>query len=263
MKSGDDRDVRCPPILAGAESRAHPGRGPVGLLLIHGYTGTPASMAPLADAAVAADIPMELPLLAGHGYDVADLETVVWDDWMADVARAAERLGERTDTIVVCGQSMGGALALAIALDTDRPPIGGLVCINPLTMPRSAQEMELIDGLIEDGIEVAPGGDADIADPDARDLGYAGTPLRALRSALVDGITPISARYGELAMPLLLWTSRQDHVVEPANSEYLAATYGGPVDHVWLERSFHVAAIDFDRTEIAGATMQFLSRVSP
>ena len=57
-------------------------------------------------------------------------------------------------------------------------------------------------------------------------------------------------RYGELTMPLLLFTSRQDHVVEPAQSEYLAATYGGPVDHRWLERSYHVATQDFDRDVI-------------
>ena len=61
----------------------------------------------------------------------------------------------------------------------------------------------------------------------------------------------MAERYGELTMPLLLFTSREDHVVEPAQSEYLVANYGGPVDHRWLERSYHVATMDFDRDVIS------------
>ena len=60
-------------------------------------------------------------------------------------------------------------------------------------------------------------------------------------SFIDDGLAPMAERYGELTMPLLLFTSRQDHVVEPTQSEYLAGTYGGAVDHRWLERSYHVA----------------------
>ncbi len=65
-----------------------------------------------------------------------------------------------------------------------------------------------------------------------------------------DGIAPLIDRYGELTVPLLLITSRQDHTVEPANSEHLAATYGGEVEHVWLERSYHVATLDYDADDI-------------
>ena len=63
-------------------------------------------------------------------------------------------------------------------------------------------------------------------------------------------------------MPLLLFTSRQDHVVEPANSEFLASAYGGDLDHVWLERSFHVATQDFDRDEIFKRTGEFVAQVA-
>ena len=69
---------------------------------------------------------------------------------------------------------------------------------------------------------------------------------RAADRSIDDGLAELAPRYGELTMPLLLFTSRQDHVVEPAQSEYLAAQYGGPVDHRWLERSYHVATQDFD-----------------
>jgi carboxylesterase len=72
---------------------------------------------------------------------------------------------------------------------------------------------------------------------------------------------PKLGHWRELAMPLLLFTSRQDHVVDPAQSEHLAATYGGPVEHVWLERSYHVATNDYDRDVIVDGALAFAGRV--
>ncbi len=72
----------------------------------------------------------------------------------------------------------------------------------------------------------------------------------------------ITDRFGELSMPLLLITSQQDHVVEPNNSEHLAATHGGEVEHVWLERSYHVATQDYDRHDITLRMLAFVERVA-
>jgi len=75
-------------------------------------------------------------------------------------------------------------------------------------------------------------------------------------------LAPLSQQYGELHQPLLVFTSRQDHTVEPAQSDYLAAHYGGPVDHRWLERSYHVATQDFDRDIIDVAAVDFARKVT-
>ena len=71
---------------------------------------------------------------------------------------------------------------------------------------------------------VIPGIGSDIADPDSHEMAYDGAPIRALKDFMESGLAPLSARYGELTVPLLLFTSRQDHLVEPSQSEYLAAT---------------------------------------
>jgi carboxylesterase len=136
--------------------------------------------------------------------------------------------------------------------------VRAVVCVNPATQPRPADVREMIGEILADGTELVPGIGSDIADPDAHEISYEGTPLRPLISFLDDGLAPMTHRYGELTMPLLLWTSRQDHVVEPAESEHLAATYGGPVDHRWLERSYHVATQDFDRDIIFVESASFL-----
>ena len=62
-------------------------------------------------------------------------------------------------------------------------------------------------------------------------------------------------------MPLRLFTSRQDHVVTPSDSEHLVATYGGPLEHTWLERSYHVATLDHDRDVVLAGSVAFVERL--
>jgi carboxylesterase len=231
----------------------------VGALVVHGFTGTPASVRIVGEAIAAAGYDVEVPRLPGHATSVDDLLTTDWSAWFGEVARVRAELERRCDHVVLVGQSMGGTLVLASALV--HPP-AGLVCINPLTRMRSADELALIDELLDDGLEVVPGGGSDIADPDGSDVSYSGTPLRPLRSLLHDGVAPIADRYGDIASPLRLFTSRQDHVVTPQDSVHLAATFGGAVEHLWLERSYHVATRDHDRQVVVDGTVDFMHRIS-
>jgi carboxylesterase len=247
-------------VIAGCEAWSHVAGSSVGVIVVHGFTGTPASVRGIAEAMAAAGYDVELPRLPGHGTSVEDMLTTGWAEWSGEVSRAVERLTSRVSHVVAVGQSMGGTLVLRAALD--HPAIGALVCINPLTRVRDAETLAMLDDLLEDGISVAPGEGSDIADPDAFDIAYAGTPIAPLKSLLLDGVMPIADRYREITVPLRLFTSRNDHVVDPADSEYLAAAYGGPVEHTWLERSFHVATRDHDRDLIVAESLVFVASVA-
>jgi carboxylesterase len=246
-------------VLDGCEAWSHVAGSSVGVLVVHGFTGTPASVRGIAEVMATAGYDVELPRLPGHGTTVGDMLTTDWADWSGEVSEAVERLTSRAPHVVAVGQSMGGTLVLRAALD--HPAISALVCINPLTRTRDAETMAMLDDLLEDGIAVAPGEGSDIADPDSSDVAYAGTPIKPLQSLLLEGVAPIADRYGDIAVPLRLFTSRHDHVVDPADSEYLAATYAGPVEHTWLERSYHVATRDYDRDLIVAESLAFVSRV--
>jgi len=248
------------PVLPGAEPLSHVGTTDVGVLVLHGFTGNPISMRGLADTMIEAGHHVEMPLLPGHGTVIEDMYDTVWDDWTGEVADAHARLAGRTDRVVVMGLSMGGALSLWAGLNLS--DVAGVTCINPATVPLPTEMTEMIAEMIADGVEVAPAISGDIADPEASENGYDGTPLRPLMSMQRDGVAAITGRFGELTMPLLLITSRQDHTVEPAQSEHLAATYGGDVEHVWLERSFHVATIDYDADDINQRAGEFVARVT-
>lgn len=246
-------------VMPGCEPMSHRGTTSSGVVVLHGFTGNPSSMRGVAEAMIAAGHHVEMPRLPGHGTTIDDMIGTVWTDWYAETDRVITELSARSDRIVLVGQSAGGTLALAAALE--RSDIAGLVCINPATLTRDEATIAMIDDFIEDGMEVVPGEGSDIADPDSSDIAYDGTPLRPLMSFIRSGIVPITDRFGESTQPLRLFTSRQDHVVPPTDSEHLARTWGGPVEHTWLERSYHVATLDFERDVVIDGAVDFVGKV--
>jgi len=134
--------------------------------------------------------------------------------------------------------------------------------VNPATQPQAPEVMEMLKGMIDSGVEVMDGIGSDIAEPGVVETAYPGTPLAALYSFQVDGLTPLLKRYGATKMPLLLFSSVQDHVVSPSDSDALMAEYGGPKEQVKLERSYHVATQDFDKGIIFEGAVAFAQRVT-
>ncbi|MFM8794127.1 MAG: alpha/beta hydrolase [Acidimicrobiales bacterium] len=248
------------PVIPGAEPFSHVGEGDIGALVLHGFTGNPGSMRELAEACARAGFHVELPQLAGHGTAVEDMIPTRWADWTASVEAAYSALAARASRIVVLGLSMGGSLTLWTGLQ--HPSVRGLVCVNPATQPQAPEVLDMLKGMIDAGTEMMDGIGSDIADPDVHETAYPGTPLAPAHSFMVDGLMPMSQRFGELKMPLLLFTSVQDHVVNPADSDALAASYGGPVERVILERSYHVATQDYDKFHIFEKSVDFVRRVT-
>ena len=246
-------------ILPGAEPWSHIGDSDHGAVVLHGFTGNPASVRGLATAMADEGFHVELPRLPGHGTVVDDLLPTRWADWAGEAEAAYQRLAQRVPNVVVVGLSMGGALTLR--LGANHPEIAGLVCINPVAKPQATEITEMLRGLADAGTAVLPGIGSDIADPDAHENAYEGTPIEALLSMLLDGIEPLSHEYPSMRIPLLLMNSPQDHVVEPAHAEFLADNYGGSVERITLERSYHVATQDYDKELIVEATAKFATRV--
>jgi carboxylesterase len=248
------------PIMVGAEPFSHTADGAKGALVLHGFTGNPSSMRGVAEAFAAAGYHVELPRLPGHGTTVEDMQTTGWKDWTSEVEAAHGRLASRADRIVVAGLSMGGSLTLWVG--AEHPEVDGLICVNPATQPQPPEVMAMLVEALEEGTDVMPGIGSDIADPDAVETAYEGTPIRPLVSFINDGLVPLADRYRSMTVPLRLFTSRQDHVVDPTQSEYLVAHYGGPVEHTWLDRSYHVATQDYDRELIFTEAIAFAERVT-
>jgi carboxylesterase len=252
-----------PDVMPGCEPFSHVGDRSTGVLVLHGFTGNPSSMTLQANAMAGHGYHVEQPRLPGHGTTLADMMTTYWADWSGAAADAYDRLAARAERIVVMGLSMGGTLTLWTGLQRQGDgKLVGLVCVNPATQPQPDEVVEMITEMLDDGTDVIPAIGSDIADPDVSEIAYEGTPIRQLISLVNDGLRPMSDKFGDLTVPLMLFSSIDDHVVPPADSAHLAATYGGDVEFIELTRSFHVATQDFDRDLICERSAEFVERVA-
>jgi carboxylesterase len=111
-----------------------------GVLCLHGLTGTPFEVRPLAEALGASGYTVEVPLLAGHGATLRDLAATQWSDWLASAERALDDLHRRIGSrpIFLVGFSMGGLLALRLARQFPERIAAQVIMAAPLRM-RPAQ----------------------------------------------------------------------------------------------------------------------------
>lgn len=243
-------------VMPGAEAWSAAG-GRVGALVLHGFTGNPVAVRPLAEDLAAAGLAVELPRLPGHGTRWQDLQRTTAQDWTAAAADAFDRLVARTDRRVVVGLSFGAALALDLA--ARRPAdVDGVVAVNPWVHNRDIRLTALpILKRLWPGL---PGIGNDIALPGADEKPYPTLPLKALHSAVSfqRGID-----FAAVTAPLLVMTSRRDHLIPPENSAFLLEHVGSSdTEQVWLEYSFHVATLDHDAPVISARTIAFAERVT-
>jgi len=233
--------------------------GDVGVLVLHGFTGNPVSLRPYAEALARAGFTVELPLLPGHGTTWQDLQRTTWRDWAGEAATALDKLRARTRARVVTGLSMGGTLALHVA-QSRGADISGLALVNPYIYSPDPR-MKLLP-VLKSLVPSLPGVGNDIAKPGADEKPYTRIPLRALHS-LTQLQSSVTENLAKITVPALVFTSRQDHVVDPGNSARILAGLGSSdKEQVWLDRSYHVATIDYDADLISERTAAFIRRVT-
>lgn len=88
------------------------------VLLIHGLTGTPAEMKPIAKRLVKQGFSVMCPALAGHCGSMSDLKKSKWQDWYGSIERSFEALKAAGHAqVYVAGLSMGALMALILAAE--------------------------------------------------------------------------------------------------------------------------------------------------
>lgn len=233
--------------------------GAVGVLLCHGFTGSPQSLRPWADHLAAEGYTVRLPLLPGHGTRWQDANRTTFADWLAAVTATLAELSQRCSSVVVCGLSMGGTLTLRLA-ELHPNTVAGIVLVNPSIL--STQWTMKLLPLIKYVIPSIKGIASDIAAPATLEEGYARTPLRAADS-LRRAWKTVRADLHTIHMPVLLLHSATDHVVDPENARVLMQEIGtDDLTEVVLQRSFHVATLDYDAPEIFARSVEFIERVT-
>lgn len=242
------------PLLPGAEPYFADG-GPVGVLVVHGFTGTPQSMRPWAEHLAAAGHTVSLPRLPGHGTRWEDLQQTRWPDWYGEIDNAFSALRSRCDQVFVAGLSMGGTLSLRVA--EQRPDeVAGLVLVNPSIMMKDPRLVVM--PILRRLVSTQPGIASDIKKPGVKELAYDRVPLNAFAS-LMDLWGQVRADLGRITAPVLMFRSTVDHVVAPINGETLRKELRSPVRETMLTDSYHVATLDNDAPTIFAGAVDFIA----
>lgn len=247
------------PVLPGAEPYAHDGSD-IGVLVVHGYTGTPQSMRGWAEHLAGAGYTVRLPLLPGHGTTWQEMNRTRWQDWYAEADRSFAELRSRCDQVFVAGLSMGGLLATKLALEHG-PRVHGLVLVNPVYL--SDNKLLPLLPLLHHVVPSFPGIRNDVkmvgGEPE---MAYDRNPLHAMHSQ-TQLWAEVRRDLGEITQPVLLMHSRVDHVVPVESSaHFLAHISSTDVTEIWLENSYHVATLDNDAPLIHDESVRFIERVS-
>lgn len=246
-------------VLPGAEPFAHDGSADLGVLVCHGFTGSPQSVRPWAEHLADAGLTVRLPLLPGHGTTWQAMNRTSWTDWYERVDEAFRELAGRCERVFVCGLSMGGTLTLRLA-EQHGDRVAGIVLVNPsvATLRWDARLAPVLARFVPSVAAIA----SDIAKPGNVELAYPRTPVRAFAS-LRRLWALVRADLARVTQPVLLFHSTIDHVVEPVNSEMvLAGISSTDVTEVVLANSYHVATLDHDAPAILAGSLEFVRRIS-
>ena len=229
--------------------------GPVGVVLSHGFTGTPASMRPWAEHLAAAGYSVRLPLLPGHGGTWQETNRTRWPQWYAEVERAFEELAERCETVFACGLSMGGTLVTRLA-EQHPGRVAGLVLVNPAYGTRRLDAK--LAPYIAWAVRSRPSIGGDIKKPGVTEPAGDRTPVVAFAS-LYQLWKVTRADLAKVRAPILMYRSREDHVVDSLSGELLhRGAVNAELREVVLENSYHVATLDHDAPAIFEGSVEFI-----
>lgn len=231
--------------------------GRIGVLLSHGFTGSPASMVPWGRDLAERGYTVSVPRLPGHGTTWKDMNKTGWEDWYGELDRALTDLHTTCDKVVVTGLSMGGCLALRLA--EQRPDdVDAIVLVNP-AVNLDNKALFFIPAL-KLVVPAIPGIGNDIKKPGMDEHGYDKTPLRALASQLKMW-KDVRTNLANVTQPLLFFRSDVDHVVDATSMDIiLNGVSSKTADFVALHDSFHVATIDNDAELIFDTAAEFIAR---
>ena len=230
----------------------------MGVLVSHGFTGSPGSMLSLAQAFAQAGWNVECPVLSGHGTRWEDILGLQAEDWIKDLEAALLRLKARSRKVFVVGLSMGGTLALRLA-QTDRDLLGVMVINHALVF---GNPLVGLARYLKYVVRSVPAIASDIKDSSQTEPAYDRTPTAGV--AEVNRLAALVKReFHRLEQPLLVFKSREDHVL-PARNATLLMERAASKDKelVWLENSYHVATMDFDSDLINRKCVAFVRRIA-
>lgn len=230
--------------------------GSTGVLLLHGFTGTPAELLPLGRILNAAGYTVLCPLLPGHGTTPDRLAGCRAEDWIQAAEAALEELRTYCSRVFCCGLSMGGCLSLLLAQKKD--PSGCISLASPMAAKnRLAVLAPLLAPFVK---EVKKGAGIHNGRDPEYDVCYDVMPVKGIRE--LNRVMKMSREaLSGISCPLLCVQSKKDEAIAPQSIDIILREAGSTVrERFMLENAPHVCTLSEDLDRVAGRIIQFIQK---
>ncbi len=227
-----------------------------GVLLIHGFTGSPAHMRPIGEKLHQSGFTVEGIRLLGHGTTLMDMKDISWKQWVEQVEEAYLKLKEKCDCVSVAGLSMGGVLALALS---EKYPVTAVITYSaPTEVKNPFAKWAKKLSKVYPKVKSRPPKERALELKAEYDIGYEGFPTQSV-GELLKLINHTKENLNKVVSPLLVFQSHGDKTIsKTSGEEILNGVSSLSKKLVWLNEVPHVITISKEEENIARQTIVFL-----
>ncbi len=236
------------------------GDGRIGIVCVHGFTGTPYEVRYLGERLQQAGFTVHGLCLPGHGTRIEDLDATTWSDWAGAVEDAFDTMRLTCTRVAVVGQSLGGLLSLHLA--ANRPEVAAVATLAaPLWLDGLAGKVAkwaMTGALRWPRIPKLYGSDVRDRKTRAENPCYDAIPTRAL-GELATFMHVVAGELPRISQPVLVLHGRRDHTAPVACAAKIAEQTRAVRTRI-LPRSYHLIAADVERDVVAAEVIDFVRR---
>lgn len=228
--------------------------GTKGVLLIHGFTGSPAELRPLGDYLNKQGYTVLGVLLPGHGTVPEDLNNTAWEDWYAKVTEGFKRLQQTSSSIYVVGMSMGGLLAMKAAAEL--PVAKAVFMSTPIFLyDRRAKLLWFAKYFLN----VIRKGKRNYDIAEQYNISYNVMPIKGIVEVCDLIKHCVHDVVHKITVPCLIMQSKVEHTVRPKSANYIYDNLQSEWKKIsWFERSGHIITLDRERARVHQEIDEFL-----
>ncbi|MBA4603659.1 alpha/beta hydrolase [Thermoactinomyces mirandus] len=233
--------------------------GKTGILIIHGFTGTPSELRPMGEYFRDKGYTVYAPLLAGHGTSPEEMEKTGWRDWWQSTLDAYDRLRTENnlDHLFVAGLSMGGVLSLLLAA---KKPVTGVISMCAPVWVRDRRAF--LAGIAYPFYRYKLNHKHRDPDIEAHLVHYDRTPVKSV-GELNRLLQRLKRCLPWVVVPALVIQSRNDETIQPRSASHIYEKISSKVKYLsWYEKSSHIITVDKERRKLFSEVDQFIRQVS-
>lgn len=245
-------------LMPGAEPIFYDG-GETGILFIHGFTGSAYEGKDFATYFAEKGYTVWVPLLPGHGTNPEDLKDITWKDWYSYAEDCLLKFKEQCQRVVLTGQSMGGAIALALGAHHS---VDALITLAGAVFLKDWR-LKLLPVVRHFLHYQYKSRGPDISNKEAKksSASYRKYPLKSVDDFL-NMASFARENLSKIKDPLLLIHSRNDHTITFKNMDYIYNHVSSPVkEKLALANSYHIISLDNEKEIIFQTANNFLAKL--